>query len=77
MTRPRTPVSSTLLLTLAWLAPSPPGAPSEMPIRTHGAASARDLGRADVAPFIGLTGSLRYGRARHHLGSHWQDSDHE
>jgi hypothetical protein len=35
------------------------------------------LGRADVAPFIGLTGSLRYGRARHHLGSHWQDSDHE
>jgi hypothetical protein len=36
-----------------------------------------DWGCADVAPFIGLTGSLRYGRLRHHLGAHWQDRDHE
>src|SRR5262249_4655376 len=36
-----------------------------------------DWDRADVAPFIGLTGSLRYGRGRHHLGAHWEDLDHE
>src|SRR5262249_16270395 len=46
------------------------------PPRPRPTTSARDSGRADLAPFIGLTGSLRYGRVRHHLGS-WQDSDHE
>src|SRR5262249_4637103 len=64
MTRPRAPVSPTCGPDL--------GAARSQPAR-------RFLGNAPStpAPFIGLTGSLRYGRARHHLGSHWQHSDHE
>src|SRR5262249_10184565 len=60
-----------------WLAAVGPEPSEKPPSRPRPATSARDLGRADVAAFIGLTGSLRYGRARRHLGSHWQDSDHE
>src|SRR5215469_4939227 len=64
MTRPRAPVS-------------PTRGPDLGAARSQGARRFLANAPSAPAPFIGLTGSLRYGRARHHLGSHWQHSDHE